>query len=131
MHWAGRHLWYQAAAHAPRRRGRYEDLPELKNNGWLPLGTDGCGNYYILALVSERESLRPVYFIDAYQHGGFSRLTYAVASELWLFLRFLFRSELGHRGWPFDSRSVLLSDPLLAEVRGAPLPWEADTGAAS
>jgi hypothetical protein len=101
-------------------------LPEFKANSWLPLGTDGCGDYYVLALASEPDPLRPVYFIDPYQDGGYSRPTYAVASELWLFLRFLFRDELGDRSWPFESRSVLVSDPLLAQVRGAPLPWEAD-----
>ena len=104
----------------------YEYLPEFKANKWLPLGTDGCGNYYVLALESEPEPLRPIYFVDAYQDGGYSRSTYSVASELWLFLRFLFRDELGKSGWPFDSRSVLRSDPLLAKVRGAPLPWEAN-----
>jgi hypothetical protein len=104
----------------------YEYLPEFKKNRWLPLGTDGCGNYYVLALASEPESLRPVYFVDAYQDGGYGRPTYAVASELWQFLRFLFRAELGKGGWPFDSRTVLRSDPMLAQVYGAPLPWKAD-----
>jgi hypothetical protein len=106
--------------------GVYEYLPEFKRNQWLPIATDGCGDYYVLALASEPEPLRPVYFIDPYQVGGYSRPTYVVASELWLFFRFLFRKELGQRGWPFDSQSVLLSDPGLAQVRGAPLPWEAD-----
>lgn len=104
----------------------YEFLPEFKEKNWLPLGTDGCGNYYVLDLASEPESLRPVYFVDAYQDRGYSRPTYAVASGLWLFLRFLFRAELGENGWPFDTRFVLSCDPLLAEVRGAPLPWEAN-----
>jgi hypothetical protein len=104
----------------------YEYLPEFKRNNWLPLGTDGCGDYYVLALSSEQEPLRPVYFIDPYQDGGYEVPTYAVASGLWLFLRFLFRKELGDHTWPFESQSVLVSDPLLSQVRGAPLPWEAD-----
>ena len=84
----------------PRREsqdmeGVFEFLPEFKKNRWLPLGTDGCGNYYVLALASEPTPLRPVYFIDAYQEKGYKVPTYAVASEFWLFLRFLFRSELG------------------------------------
>lgn len=102
--------------------GVYEFLPEFKENGWLPLGTDGCGDYYVLALASTQ--LRPVYFIDGYQKKGYKVPTYAVASEFWLFLRFLFRSELGERSWPFDAKAVLASDPDLARVKGAPLPWE-------
>jgi len=102
----------------------FEFLPEFKVNRWLPLGTDGCGNYYVLALDSEREPLRPVYFIDAF-NDGFRTPTYAVASELWLFLRFLFLDELGEDSWPFSAEEVLARDPNLARVKGAPLPWEA------
>jgi hypothetical protein len=113
----------------PRREhqdmeGVYEFLPEFKQNRWLPLGTDGCGGYYVLALTSEPTELRPVYFVDAYQEKGYKVPTYAVTSEFWVFLRFLFRSELGDRGWPFDSEVVLASDPDLSRVKGAPLPWD-------
>jgi hypothetical protein len=66
-----------------------------------------------------------VYFIDPYQDGGYGVPTYAVASGLWRFLWFLFRSELGDRSWPFDRAAVLVADPELAGVRGARLPWEA------
>lgn len=104
--------------------GVFEFLPEFKVNRWLPLGTDGCGNYYVLALASESTRIRPVYFIDASQEKGYKTPTYAVASELWLFLRFLFRLELGDRAWPFDAKKVLVCDPDLAQVKGAPLPWE-------
>jgi hypothetical protein len=103
----------------------FEFLPGFKRNRWLPLGTDGCGDYYVLALESEPE-LRPVYFIDAYQESEYKVPTYAVASEFWLFLRFLFRKELGDRAWPFDAKSVLASDPALSRVKGAPLPWKAN-----
>jgi hypothetical protein len=113
----------------PRREhldmeGVYEFLPEFKQNHWLPLGTDGCGNYYVLALASEPSELRPVYFIDASQDNGYKAPTYAVASESWHFLRFLFRSELGDHAWPFDSKTVLANDPELSRVKGAPMPWD-------
>jgi hypothetical protein len=103
----------------------YGFMPGFKERLWLPLGTDGCGDYYVLALDSEDRPLRPVYFIDPYA-SGYGAPTYAVASGFWQFLRFLFRRELGERGWPFDAALVLASDPELAGVRGAPLPWEAN-----
>src|SRR5690242_10840242 len=40
----------------------FESLPEFKHNGWLPISTEGRGNYYVLALSSESEPLRPAYF---------------------------------------------------------------------
>jgi hypothetical protein len=93
----------------------------------LPLGTDGCGDYYVLALGSGQDSLRPVFFVDPHGEGGYGVPAYAVASGLWPFLRFLFRRELGERGWPFEARAVLARDPDLAKVQEAPLPWEANT----
>jgi hypothetical protein len=101
-------------------------LPEFRDLGWLPLGTDGCGCYYVLATRSVDLPLRPVYFIDPYQDGGYGMPTYAVASGLWPFLRFLFQSELSDRTWPFDRAVVLAADPALAEIRSAPLPWGVD-----
>jgi len=103
----------------------YGFMPEFKEQLWLPLGTDGCGDYYVLALDSEDRPLRPVYFIDPYD-SGCDTPTYAIASGFWPFLRFLFRRELGERGWPFDAAFVLTSDPELAGVRSAPLPWVAN-----
>jgi hypothetical protein len=95
-------------------------IPEFRANGWLPLGTDDCGGYYVLTTGSGA-----VFFVDP--HGaGYGAPTYAVASGLWPFLRFLFRRELGERRWPFDPAEVLAHDPSLADVRGAPLPWDAE-----
>jgi hypothetical protein len=104
----------------------YGFLSEFQDRGWLPLGTDGCGGYYVLALDSDDTPLRPVYFIAPYQAGGYSVPTYAVASEFWRFLWFLFRSELGEQRWPFDAEFVLAHDPALKDVSSALLPWVAD-----
>lgn len=105
----------------------YKYLPEFRERLWLPLGTDGCGDYYVLALDSEDRPLRPVDFIEPYSSlEGYEAPTYVVASGFWRFLRFLFREELGERGWPFDAAHVLAADPELAHVRSAPLPWVAD-----
>jgi hypothetical protein len=103
----------------------YGFLSEFRDRGWLPLGTDGCGDYYVLALDSEDRPLQPVYFIDPYVD-GYSVPTYAVASSFWRFLWFLFNEELEERGWPFDPEFVLRHDATLAEVRSAALPWVAN-----
>ena len=80
-------------------------LPEFRENRWLPLGTDGCGDYYVLALDSEDKPLCPVYFIDPYR-SGYSTPDYAVASGFWRFLWFLFKAEMGERRWPFHPEFV-------------------------
>ena len=100
-------------------------LPVFRERRWLPLGTDGCGDYYVLALDSGDHPLQPVYFIDPYR-GGYGVPSYVVASGFWRFLRFLFKHEVGERGWPFDPTFVLRQDPELATVTSAPLPWVAD-----
>jgi SMI1 / KNR4 family (SUKH-1) len=99
-------------------------VPVFRENGWLPLGTDGCGDYYVLALGPAEDSPRPVLFVDPHGEGGYGVAAYAVGSGLWPFLRFLFRRELGEGGWPFDQAAVLAGDPGLAEIRAAPLPWD-------
>jgi hypothetical protein len=104
----------------------YGFKPEFLAKRWLPLGTDGCGDYYVLALDSKDHPLRPVYFIDPYHEGGYDVPTYVVASGFWRFLWFLFRKEVGERGWPFDPAYVLGNDPDLAKVTSARLPWVAD-----
>jgi cell wall assembly regulator SMI1 len=56
----------------------YGFLPQFRENRWLPLGTDGCGNYYVPALGSEDRPLQPVYFVDPLP-GGYGTPAYAVA----------------------------------------------------
>ena len=115
----------------PRREhldieGIYEFVPEFKTNNWIPVGTDGCGDYYVLAVTSPDYPLQPVYFVDVWQDGRYSVPTYAVASSFLQFLRFLFRQELEREpGWPFDSTMVLVIDPELAKVKSAKMPWVA------
>jgi hypothetical protein len=108
----------------------YGFLPEFRDHRWLPLGTDGCGDYYVLALESEDHPLQPVYFIDPIPD-GYEIPAYAVASIFWQFLWFLFNRELGEDRWPFDPAFVLEHDPALAKVATAPLPWVADEASRS
>ena len=63
----------------------YSFIPEFMVRRWLPLGTDGCGGYYVLALNSWDKPLSPVYFIDPCESGGYDVPTYAVASGFWQF----------------------------------------------
>jgi SMI1 / KNR4 family (SUKH-1) len=108
----------------------YEHLPEFKENRWIPIGSDGCGDYYVIALAPHHqsvESVEPVYFIDLHLKNCFAKPTYVAASGFMRFLRFLFREELGlGSGWPFDEKPVLENDPDLSKCTGAVMPWEAD-----
>ena len=108
----------------------YSFLQEFRELRWLPLGTDGCGDYYVLALESGDHPLQPVYFIDPIPC-GYDSPAYAVASGFWQFLWFLFKRELGDDRWPFNSAFVLEHDPELARVTTAPLPWVADEASRS
>ncbi len=106
----------------------FRKFPAWKKNGWYPLGTDGCGDLYILNASITIESTRthPVCFMD---QSNFGTLSYAVASGCWIFLEMLLENEVLHADgkaayWPFDRDVVLAKDPDLANCKGIPLPWE-------
>ena len=101
----------------------YGFIPEFRANRWLPLGTDGCGNYFVLA--TDSSPLRPVFFVDGLQDGGYGVPTYAVASHYWRFLRFLLQRELGETRWPFERDYVTEWDLDFESITGATLPWDA------
>jgi len=96
--------------------------PGWKDLGWIPVGGDGCGDYYVLSTKNPTTNGNAVLFIDC--HEDELKPAYAVASNLWRFLRFHLRSELGHRYWPFDKVRVLEEDPELELVKGVVLPWQ-------
>lgn len=92
-----------------------------KQNYLLPIAGDGCGNdYAILTCVDSS----PVVFIE---HSAVNRERpqYVVGSDVFHFLRNLFRRELGISRWPFNRTEVLLSDPKIQSFKGIPLPWDA------
>lgn len=93
-------------------------FPDWQRASWIPVASDGAGNYYVLS----RED-RGVYFVDVALDPD--EACYAVASTLPRFLDFLFARELGDESWPFDEDSVLEKDPEIESLRGAPLPWQA------
>lgn len=97
-------------------------LPLWCGSGFIPVAGDGCGSHYVLALAT-LDGLNPVYFIDHEDDAVLEEPSYAVASGLWQFLHFLFRAELGDRGWPFDRKKVLQQDPHIARVDNRLLAW--------
>jgi hypothetical protein len=98
--------------------------PSWKDKGWIPVAGDGCGNYYVLATRGSgvETAKRPIYFVDTSMDR--EKPAYVVASDLWHFLRFILRDELGRDYWPFKKYRVLEEDPDLEEAPGAPKPWD-------
>jgi len=104
--------------------------PEWKARGWLPLASDGCGDYYILDLGCKIQVEHPVFFID---QADLEPPSYIMASDVWQFFRGLFLSELERDPetfdfyWPFDEKKVLEDDPKLRDYNGTvPFAWNAD-----
>jgi len=96
-----------------------EFYTQWKEKGWFPVACDGCGNFYVLVLSHEPH---PVAFVDVqYDSNG---LAYLVASRLTTFIRGLIGLELGEKRWPFDRAFVIQSDPGIACLDIAPLPWD-------
>ncbi len=105
-------------------RRMFERFPNWMEKGWIRVGSDGCGNYYVLATRPEDGPGTPVFFID--NHRDRDAPCYVVASGLFPFLRSYFRSDLGERGWPCDPKHVLADDPALSLYIRHPKCWEAD-----
>jgi cell wall assembly regulator SMI1 len=96
-----------------------DEYPTWRADGWFPIAGDGTGNYYVLLTKGPQAGF--IGFIEAVVDPD--RLDYLVASNLWSFLRFLFRRDLGARGWPFDRATVLADDPHLADAPAKLQPW--------
>jgi hypothetical protein len=108
----------------------FREYPVWKTRGWWPIGTDGCGDLYILTteITIPSTGTHPVCFLD---QSDFEHLAYVMASGLWRFLYFLLEKEVllaqGRPSyWPWEKDAVLAVDPGLAECRGVPLPWEGE-----
>jgi cell wall assembly regulator SMI1 len=90
---------------------------------WLPIASDGCGDYYVVDASPGAPLPAAVYFIDCSDDP--SRFAYGVGSSIPRFLTFLLESELGDRRWPFNAAHVLARDPELAAIEPGLLPWNA------
>jgi cell wall assembly regulator SMI1 len=95
--------------------------PGWRARSWIPVAADGCGDYYVL--VGHGELAGHVGFID---QAELDEIDYVVASDLWLFLRFLLLRETGDRRWPFDRQTVLSTDSAMARVPRELQPWSGD-----
>ncbi|MCE2754248.1 MAG: SMI1/KNR4 family protein [Pirellula sp.] len=98
----------------------YELYPKWKAKRWVPVAGDGCGNYYVLVHV-EYDS-EPVVFVDIIENPD--EPAFIVASDLWHFLDFLFRKDMGKSRWPFDKAEVVERDPKILKTE-LMLPWNA------
>jgi len=114
----------------------WELLPDLRQPGWIPVGTDDVGNIYV-RVVSESGGRGGVFYVHATSP---DELAYAAASDTLHFAVFSLEESLHVTpefssveeayksgkmyGWPRDKSFVLSKDPELAHVEGAPLFWD-------
>ena len=97
--------------------------PFWKTNGWIPIGGDGCGNYYLISTQNEYGSGFPVFFVDTHEEP--ESPSYIVASNISYFLEFLLEKELKiEKRWPFDQDYVTAKDPEILSFRNIFLPWQ-------
>lgn len=88
-----------------------DSFPAWRERGWLPVGGDGNGDYYVL--IAEGRLAGHIAFID---QSDYDKLAYIVASDVWTFVRSLLIADAGDRRWPFDRDHVLTLDPPMADV---------------
>ena len=107
----------------------YRIFPDWRQKGWLPVGDDGAGNYYIIPTRGEHGPGYPVLFIEAdhdYSPG------YIVASDLAHFLDFLLEAQFQYKAlgrepdWPFDEGYVISRDPQIVQFQDILTPWGAE-----
>ncbi|MCL2119862.1 MAG: SMI1/KNR4 family protein [Planctomycetaceae bacterium] len=145
MAWGNMHELDDITCHAVH-------TPHWKNRGWTPVGTDGCGSYYLVIKHETSEgTLYPVIFADkehtfiyegevsVFEEQGLfcDHISYVVASDLPHFLEGVFLYE-EHRKkywdgdeyeylnfwWPFDKKRVREFDPDIEKI-GIITPWDA------
>ena len=99
---------------------------------WVPVASDGFGNYYVVDLSHNTPSGgNPVVFVD--KSVSSTEPAYLVASSLSYFLEFV---RLQHDlpedvkdgvieipFWPFDRKFVISVDPEFESIREYPIPW--------
>lgn len=100
----------------------FELFPYWLSAKWIPVASDGCGNYFVCVANTQFEGKAPVVFIDSAI--GYDQIAYVVASNLFDFLIFYLESSLGETGWPFDLEFVVRADPDILNFRCLQLPWD-------
>jgi len=95
--------------------------PEWRTLGWVPIASDGVGNYWVTVPQGPDRSADWVAFVDTHENPG--AVDRYVASSFLRFMRFLLKSELGETRWPGDKEYDLECDPALANVPEAQAAW--------
>jgi cell wall assembly regulator SMI1 len=91
--------------------------------GWIPIASDGFGDYYMVATATSREPEDAVFFVDC--HEDFDLPSYVVGSDIWHFLVGYLSDELWESWWPFDEERKLTFDPAIAQLASVgALPWK-------
>jgi hypothetical protein len=98
-------------------------FPEWRQNGWIPVAGDGCGNYYLLVNNDKHRKSNPVIFVDTFDESDSG--AYLVASSLCHFLRFYLETDIQKTKWPFGEAYVVGRDPAILNFHDFTLPWEA------
>ncbi len=107
--------------HGPRSYTNVMGEPAV-TRGWLPVTTDGCGNYFVIMRYPNAKG-RPVAFFESSHSSDIPR--YFVASSFRKFLLFWVADHgRAMSGWPFEIEKFRLHDPIfLSEVEPAAHPW--------
>lgn len=104
----------------------YRLRPHWRENGWIPVAGDGCGDYYVLDTAATTRSGHPILFLDHEEavRDSCDTVSYVVASGLWPFLRYILLEESDAEYNIWDEQDALRADPGLADYSGAARPWE-------
>ena len=92
--------------------------------GWIPLGGDETGRYYMAGTARSVEPEGVVFFLDT--HESADEPWFVVGSDVWHFMKGYLSVERGEEWWPFDRDAVVTSDPELPRYSSLVLPWDRD-----
>jgi hypothetical protein len=95
--------------------------PEWRKRSWVPVASDGVGNYWVAVPFGPDGSPDWIAFVDT--HEDPLNVSRYAASNFLHFMRFLLNSELGETRWPGDKEYDLEHDPALVNVPVEQAPW--------
>lgn len=98
----------------------WKEHSEWRRRGWVPVGSDGCGNYFLYSVRKGFGDFYPVFFVDLLEDKR--RPAFFVATNLFHFLVLALSGELEDLDDPFSRRRVLGQDPALRFVQSIALP---------
>jgi hypothetical protein len=102
----------------------YRIAPEWLELGFVPIGLDGCGGYYVVPTRGEFGAGFPVLYLDLTGESRTSPVC-IFASDVWHFVCGHLKAGEGFDRWPFRKGFTLEFDPGIAAFHGVPFLWEA------